>query len=142
MPAAWPAAAPGNSPIPPAEFGNRYSFQDPRGMVNPSMVGGAVSGRLLNKGRPLVNCTVVIVPFQETESAVGVDEDRKSFSTVTDANGVFHFEGVPAGGYKLTWLPEGQRQWIRRIAMRPDVHVRYGETTVLKEIRIALQTVN
>jgi len=111
-------------------------------MVTTSILGGAVTGRLLNKGHPLVNCSVVIVPLQETDGVLGVDEDRKPLSTLTDANGVFHFEGVPAGGYKLTWLPEGQRQWIRRIAMRPDVHVRYGETTVLKEIRIALQTVN
>ena len=71
-----------------------------------------------------------------------MDDDRKPLATVTDQNGVFHYEGVPAGGYKLTWLPAGQNQWIRRIAMRPDVHVHNGETTTLKEIRIALQTVN
>ena len=64
---------------------------------------------------------MVIVPLQEADGAIRMDEDRKPLSTVTDENGEFRFEGVPAGGYKLTWLPEGQRQWIRRIAMRPDV---------------------
>ncbi len=155
MPAAWPAAGPaeakrseydqssaGNSPIQQAAFGNRYALQDPRGAVNPSMMGGAVSGRLLNGGRPLVNCHVVIVPLLEADGAIHADEDRKPLSTITDENGVFHFDGVPAGGYKLTWLPAGQKQWIRRIAMRPDVHVHNGETTVLKEIRIALHTIN
>ncbi len=105
-------------------------------------MGGDVLGRLLNQGRPLVNCHVVIVPLQEVDGAMRTDEDRKPLTTVTDENGEFHFEDVPAGGYKLTWLPAGQRQWIRRIAMRPDVHVRNGEVTKLKEIRIALQTIN
>jgi hypothetical protein len=49
---------------------------------------------------------------------------------------------VPAGGYKLAWLPAGQNQWIRRISMQPDVKVHNGETTKLKEIRVALQTIN
>ncbi len=106
------------------------------------MMGGDVCGRLLNRGRPLVNCHVVIVPLQESDGDIRVDADRKPLATVTDENGVFHFEDVPEGGYKLTWLPDGQRQWIRRIAMRPDVHVHNGAVTTLKEIRIALQTIN
>ena len=73
---------------------------------NPRMMGGDVSGRLLNKGRPLVNCHVVIVPLQEADGAIRMDEDRKPLTTVTDENGEFHFEDVPAGGYKLTWLPD------------------------------------
>ena len=63
-------------------------------------------------------------------------------TTTTDADGTYRFENVPAGEYKLTWLPQGQNQWIRRIAMRPDIKVHAGETTNAKEIRVAMQTIN
>ena len=52
------------------------------------------------------------------------------------------FEHVPAGEYKLTWLPAGAKQWIRRIAMRPDVIVHEGQDVTLKDIRMAQQTIN
>jgi hypothetical protein len=132
---------PGNFQNPQAPFAGGFPVQDPRGMSVPSMMGGAVDGRLLNQGRPLVNCHVVIVPMHDAEDPHRVDE-RKALTTLTDEQGVFHFEGVPAGQYKLTWLPQGQTQWIRRISMRPDVKVQSGETTRLKEIRVALQTIN
>jgi len=125
-----PAMQPMQPPMPPVM------------QSNPKMMGGDVAGRLLNQGRPLVNCHVVIVPLQEVDGTIRMDEDRKPLTAVTNENGEFRFEDVPAGGYKLTWLPEGQRQWIRRIAMRPDVHVHNGEVTTLKEIRVALQTIN
>jgi protocatechuate 3,4-dioxygenase beta subunit len=70
------------------------------------------------------------------------DPDRKILDAVTDSDGVYRFENVVPGGYKLTWLPEGQNRWIRRIALRPDIMVRGGETTRAKEIRVALQTIN
>jgi hypothetical protein len=137
-PTQWIVPSPGQ----PAMPANQPPVQDPRGMPNPGFLGGEVFGQLLNGGRPVVNCHVVIVPMHEVNGANRFDEDRKALASVTDENGVFHFEGVPAGGYKLTWLPEGQNQWIRRISMKPDVHVRQGETTKLKEIRVALQTIN
>ena len=63
-------------------------------------------------------------------------------TAVTDAEGVFGFENVPVGSYKLTWLPAGATQWIRRIEMKPDVVVREGQDTTLREIRTALRTIN
>jgi hypothetical protein len=104
--------------------------------------GGTVHGRLSNRGRPLVNCHVVIVPMHDENGVSGFDPDRKPLDTLTDDQGEYRFENVAPGAYKLTWLPQGQTRWIRRIAMTPDVKVRNGETTGLKEIRVALQTVN
>ena len=104
--------------------------------------GGAVCSRLLDKGRPLVNCHVVLVPMHQEQGVYCFDPDRKPLATTTDAEGAYRFENVPAGEYKLTWLPAGQNQWIRRIAMRPDIKVRSGETTKAKEIRIAMQAIN
>jgi hypothetical protein len=104
--------------------------------------GGTVCGRLSNRGRPLVGCHVVIVPMHQENGVFCFDPDRKPLDAVTDDDGVYRFENAPAGQYKLTWLPAGQTRWIRRIAMRPDVTVRSSEATNLKEIRIALQTIN
>jgi hypothetical protein len=105
-------------------------------------IGGTVYSRLLDHGHPLVNCHVVLVPMHQEQGVYCFDPDRKALSTTTDAEGAYRFENVPAGEYKLTWLPQGQNQWIRRIAMRPDVKVRAGETTSAKEIRVAMQTIN
>jgi hypothetical protein len=104
--------------------------------------GGTVYGRLLNKGRALVRCQVVVVPLHMDKGVYCFDPQRQVINTTTDEEGVYRFENVPAGGYKLTWLPEGQDRWIRRIAMSPDITVRSGETTKAKEIRIAMQTIN
>ncbi|MGA2033940.1 MAG: carboxypeptidase-like regulatory domain-containing protein [Thermoguttaceae bacterium] len=132
------------TPQPPMQAAMQPPMQPamPVGMPNGNFPGGTVFGRLLDKGRPLVNCRVVIVPLHEVDGVTSFDEDRKPLTTVTDPEGVFRFDGVPPGGYKLTWLPDGQRQWIRRISLRPDVKVHNGETTRLKEIRVALHTIN
>jgi len=49
---------------------------------------------------------------------------------------------VPVGAYKLTWLPAGATQWIRRIEMKPDVFVHEGQDTTVKDLRMALRTIN
>ena len=117
--------------------------QDPSGVPRRSEItGGTVYSRLLDHGRPLVNCHVVLVPMHQDQGVYCFDPDRKALTTTTDTEGTYRFENVPAGEYKLTWLPRGQSQWIRRIAMRPDIKVRSGETTKAKEIRVAMQTIN
>ncbi len=102
---------------------------------------GSVHGRLMQGSRPLVNCTVVIVPMH----ADGTSDDggiRQPIKAVTDADGVYGFEKVPAGPYKLTWLPAGTEQWIRRIEMKPDVFVHEGQDVTVKDIRWAQRTIN
>lgn len=103
---------------------------------------GKVHGRLLNKRHPVVNCCVVMVPMREESGTISADHDRKPVSTRTDDTGGYVFENVSPGAYKLTWLPQGTNQWIRRLSMQPDVHVHRGETVELKDIRVALQTIN
>jgi hypothetical protein len=102
---------------------------------------GSVHGRLLQGGRPLVNCTVVIVPMHK-DGATDDTGIRQPISTVTDADGVYEFNNVPVGSYKLTWLPAGTQQWIRRIEMKPDVFVHEGRGVTLKDIRSAMRTIN
>jgi hypothetical protein len=138
-PAASEEVRQGVIPLPPTgpEMSAREPIARPR-----AAEGGTVHGRLSNRGRPLANCHVVIVPMHEEAGVFCFDPDRKPLDTLTDDQGEYRFEDVAPGAYKLTWLPQGQTRWIRRIAMTPDVKVRNGETTGLKEIRVALQTVN
>jgi hypothetical protein len=100
---------------------------------------GTVKGRLLQHGAPLVNCRIVMVRMEREGLC---DESYEPMAGVTDEQGVYRFEKVPAGMYKLTWLPEGTRHWIRRIQMKPDVIVRAGQDVVVKDIRAAMRTIN
>lgn len=104
--------------------------------------GGTVYGRLLNQSRPLVSCQVRIVPLAKGFTGYSVDRAGQSFTTTTDGQGAYRFENVPAGAYKLSWLPDGTNQWIRRISMRPDVMAQAEKAARAKDIRTALRTIN
>ncbi len=104
--------------------------------------GGAVHGRLFHQGRPLENCSVALSSLSKRFTGYTVDRSAKPLRALTDARGVYYFENVPAGAYKLSWLPDGTNRWIRRIKMQPDVSVRGGEVVGLTDIRIALRAVN
>ncbi len=103
---------------------------------------GVVYGRLVNKKRPLVNCRVAIVPLKRNGKNYTVDGARRPLNATTNDRGEYRFENVPAGAYKLTWLPRGTNQWIRRVRWKPDAVVHNDEVVGLKEIRVALQTIN
>jgi hypothetical protein len=103
---------------------------------------GTVRGRLLQMGSPLANCYVVIVPWPKGDKADSSLDTREPLTAITDGEGRYYFGQVPAGEYKLTWLPNGAHEWIRRIAMRPDVIVHEGQDVTLKDIRMAMQTIN
>lgn len=104
---------------------------------------GSVRGRLMQNGRPLVNCRVVIVPLQGERNNYHYDSSREPLASTTDGEGIYSFEHAPIGQYKLTWLPDGTNQWIRRVSIRPDVVVRSsGEAVNVNTIGAARQTIN
>jgi hypothetical protein len=104
---------------------------------------GTVRGRLMENGRPLINCRVVIVPLEGDGKTYRYDANREPLSSATDNQGIYYFEHVPIGKYKLTWLPDGTNQWIRRIAIKPDLFVRSnGETVSVNTIGAARHTIN
>lgn len=104
--------------------------------------GGAVEGRLLNHRRPLVNCTVELIPLQPSFLTYTINADARPLTTTTDAHGHYRFDSVAPGPYKLRWLPAGRRRWIRRLEIKPDVIVRDGCTAHAKTVRVALSTIN
>jgi hypothetical protein len=104
---------------------------------------GAVHGRLLQGERPLANCHVVMMPIrQEGKKTYAYDKTRDPQTTITDSEGNYFFDHAPAGKYKLTWLPAGTKQWIRRLVIKPDVTVRAGEEVGVKDISFAQSTIN
>ncbi|MFV1991021.1 MAG: carboxypeptidase-like regulatory domain-containing protein, partial [Acidimicrobiales bacterium] len=105
---------------------------------------GEVYGQLSHRGRPLIGCEVVLMPLRKTWASYTAANrgEAKLFTTTTNATGVYHFASVLPGSYKLKWRPAGEESWIRRAENRPDVHVRSNETATIKEIRVALRTIN
>jgi hypothetical protein len=104
---------------------------------------GTVRGRLAQGQRPLANCHVALVPIKEAGKKTYVyDEAREPLTAITDSDGNYYFDHAPVGQYKLTWLPEGTRQWIRRLVIKPDVTVHGGQAVIVKEISFAQSTIN
>ena len=104
--------------------------------------GGEVYGRLSDQGKPVANCEVALVPLAKTWSGYTIVGSDESVAATTDGKGVYHFTGVPPGHYKLRWRPAEQVTWIRRAEIQPDVRLRANETAQLKEISVALRTIN
>jgi hypothetical protein len=104
---------------------------------------GTVQGRLAQGQRPLANCHVVLMPIRDAGKKTYVyDEAREPLTATADGDGNYYFEHAPAGKYKLTWLPHGTKQWIRRLAIKPDVTVHGGQAVIVKEISFAQATIN
>ena len=106
--------------------------------------GGQVYGRLFHRGSPLVDCEVALVRLRKTWTGYAIASIAESDlpTTLTDVAGIYHFAGVPPGTYKLKWRPAGHDGWIRRAEIRPDVRVRTDERAQVRDIRVALRTIN
>ncbi|MCH8047056.1 MAG: carboxypeptidase regulatory-like domain-containing protein [Planctomycetes bacterium] len=110
--------------------------------ATPSHRGGEVRGRLSHRGKPLADCTVTLMRLKKSFGGYTVSRDTEPLTTVTNLDGSYQFAEVAPGHYKLRWRPHGETHWIRRAEFRPDVRVRTGETSRIKEIRVALRTLN
>lgn len=102
---------------------------------------GKVSGRMLNKGKPLPGCQVKITLLEKWE-LFGKPSEGISFETTTDVDGHYSFERVPQGGYKLYWRPPNETSWIRSIKMEPDFFAETGETYSMPDRETNIRTIN
>jgi parvulin-like peptidyl-prolyl isomerase len=107
---------------------------------------GSVEGRILDRGRPLAECEVQLVPLLGTKvlgrTSATIDNGRSSLLTKTDAHGSYVFEDIPEGSYKLYWRPKGSTHWIRRIAMQSDLVVQRGKKIRVDDVKVSTQTIN
>lgn len=102
---------------------------------------GRVAGRMLHKGKPLPGCQVKIIVLERWGVFGGVKKGIR-FETITDENGVYNFENVPPGGYKIYWKPPSESSWIRRLQMEPDIYVEHGERYYLPDRETNIKTLN
>ncbi len=102
---------------------------------------GRVAGRMLHKGKPLQGCHVKIMILEKWGIFGGIKKGIH-FETITDDNGVYYFERIPPGGYKLYWKPPSESSWIRRLQMEPDIYVEIGERYYLPDRETNVRTLN
>lgn len=106
---------------------------------------GTVEGKIVERSKPLPGCKVKIVLLSGKGSSLTgyrPDENVPPLETVTDREGRYTFRNVPAGQYKLYWMPPREDSWVRRIQMEPDVLVVEGEMARPKDVNAGIQTVN
>lgn len=110
---------------------------------NPNL--GSVEGKILHSGSPLPDCQVKLQllekggllakGYRPVNGAVEIE-------TVTYKDGVYHFENVSPGLYKLYWKPPSETSWVRRFKMEPDVIVEPGKNTNPKDVETLKRTLN
>lgn len=99
---------------------------------------GSVEGRFLWLGAPLEGCRVRLVMVEAHGGAFGSRyTPTASIETQTGADGVYRFENVPPGHYKIKWaLPRGD-SWIRFLSPEPDLTIEPGATVHFRDIESA-----
>lgn len=111
--------------------------QELRESIRKEILGlGSLEGRVLQKGKPLEGCRVRVVAMEEDRALGFLSTWRPGdeYPTVTDNQGVYRFDELPAGAYKVFWWPPWEDGWIRRIKWEPDVVVRAGEVATPQAI--------
>ena len=99
---------------------------------------GNITGRVLLRKRGLPGCRVRLMRLEGSGGPLGVYSAYREtalFETVTDDDGVYRFERVPVGAYRLKWLPVGETGWIRRLTDKPDVMVQEAHTANAGDFR-------
>lgn len=118
-----------------------------RKTTHPQQVAGATAsgigdaeGRILRSGAGLPGCRVKLVRMMRVHSIGEIFksyEQGMEFETVSDENGKYRFNKLPAGDYKLKWQLPGDTGWIRRIRDKPDVTIMNGRVGALTPIETA-----
>jgi hypothetical protein len=110
---------------------------------NPNL--GNVEGKILHSGSPLPDCQVKLQMLEKSgllAKGYRPIDGAVEIETVTDKDGVYHFENVSPGLYKLYWKPPSETSWVRRFKMEPDVIVEPGKNTNPKNIETLKRTLN
>ncbi len=98
---------------------------------------GNANGRMLRRGIPLQGCRVKAVFLSGSAGKFVGYRENEEFICVTDKDGVYRFEGIPGGPYKLKWELPGDRGWIRRLRDAPDFQVRAGRLSEVGDLETA-----
>jgi len=116
-----------------------------KGQVVQDLDLGWVEGRITCSGSPLQDCQIKLQILEKgglLTKGYHPIEGAMAFETSTDKDGVYHIMNVPPGLYKLNWKPDGEKSWIRRFKMEPDVIVEAGKATYPKTVETTKRTLN
>ncbi len=91
---------------------------------------GTAEGFIMRKGKGIQGCNVKLVRMKKFLGMYSEDNEEE-YQTVTDQDGKYRFNNLPAGPYKLKWELPGDKGWIRRIKDKPDVVIKKGSTNTL-----------
>lgn len=109
-------------------------------MIPAGVLPGVVEGRVLRRGQPLLDCRVRLVRLEERPGLFGLGRDyvpADVLESKTGRDGLFRFERVPVGRYKVKWTVPGGDSWIRILSPEPDLAVGAGKTTTFRDIDMA-----
>ncbi len=102
----------------------------------PGPAGGA-EGRILRNGQGLADCKIKLIRLVRPQGMIEMFNTIKEgaeFSAVTDEQGKYVIDKLPAGAYKLKWQLPNDTGWIRRLRDKPDAFIEEGQVTVLDSV--------
>jgi dipeptidyl aminopeptidase/acylaminoacyl peptidase len=98
---------------------------------------GNATGEVRVRGKPAGGVTVRAVRIAvSTFLGERRTTQEKSYVARTDKHGVFRFEKLPPGSYKIYVQLKPEDGWIRRLRDKPDFVVKAGERTKIPAVRI------
>ncbi|MGR3219739.1 MAG: hypothetical protein ACUZ8H_07985 [Candidatus Anammoxibacter sp.] len=104
---------------------------------------GRIKGRFLYSGNALDSCKVRLVKLRKEGLVYYKDTvAAETIESSTDGRGVYAFNNITPGYYKLYWKPPTESSWIRRVSMEPDVIVTAGEIANLDAIETNRRILN
>lgn len=90
--------------------------------------GARVTGRVISGGKSLPRCLVRIVMVS------GKKQGETYFTTITDEDGKYEFNNIPAGDYDVYWKTAEGESWIRKLSEKPNISIGKEETVEYPEI--------
>ena len=100
---------------------------------------GNVKGTILSQGVPLQQCQVKIVRLIPKKFIfLKKYKQANQYETITNSKGIYVFNDILVGEYKLYWKTSIGEPWMSRIEKEPDIIVFSGKMNVAASLDIDL----
>lgn len=100
---------------------------------------GTVRGIILSQGVPLQKCEVKITRLIPGKFMfLKKYKKAEQYETITNSKGIYVFDNIPAGEYKLYWKTSIGEPWMSRIEKEPDIIVINEKMSVAASLDIDL----
>ena len=116
---------------------NTLQGPDSHPAQSPPIPTGRAEGAILQGGQGLQGCEIQLVRIFKARSIFSMrrfSEESTTFTAITDDRGMYAFDKLPVGAYKLRWQLPNDKGWIRRLKDKPDAIVKEGQTAILTSV--------